>query len=99
MIKDLFRILVTVSVNVINHVIPESICTMTKLVDKSVKECTENIDEVKIGGRALFEHENECVCSYTNCAVFGCNNLNNQHWNWCLFCLFSLVLTKGCYLC
>ena len=32
-----------------------------KLVDKLVKECTENIDEVKIAGIALFEHENECV--------------------------------------
>ena len=31
-----------------------------KLVDKLVKECTENIDEVKIAGIALFEHENEC---------------------------------------
>ena len=33
MIKDLFRILVTVSVNVMNHVI---------------EECTENIEEVKL---------------------------------------------------
>ena len=32
-----------------------------KLVDKLFKECTENIDEVKIAGTALFEHENECV--------------------------------------
>ena len=40
-----------------------------KLVDKLVEECTENIDEVKIAGMALFEHGNECVCSYTICVV------------------------------
>ena len=34
-----------------------------KLVDKLVEKCTENIDEVKIAGMTLFEHENECVCS------------------------------------
>ena len=57
-----------------------------KLVDKLVEKCTENIGEVKIAGMAVFEHENECVCSYTICVV-GCNSVNNQHWNWCLFCL------------
>ena len=41
-----------------------------KLVDKliewsSAKECTENIDEIKIAEMALFEHGNKCVCSYT----------------------------------
>ena len=36
-----------------------------KLVDKLVEECTKNIDEVKITRMALFEHGNECVCSYT----------------------------------
>ena len=41
-----------------------------KLVDKlvewnSAEECTENINEVKITGMALFHHENEFVCSYT----------------------------------
>ena len=45
--KDLFRILVIVSVNVINHVILVSIWTMKtvtvekKLVDKLVEECTK----------------------------------------------------------
>ena len=48
-----------------------------ELVDKLVAECTENIDEVKIARMALFEHENECVCSYTICCL-GCNNFNNQ---------------------
>ena len=32
---------------------------------KLVEEYTENIDEVKIAEMALFEHENECVCSCT----------------------------------
>ena len=36
-----------------------------KLVDKLVEGCTEKIDEVKIAEMALFEHGNECLCSYT----------------------------------
>ena len=35
------------------------------LVDKLVEEFTENIDEAKLTGTALFEHGNECVCSLT----------------------------------
>ena len=31
-----------------------------KLVDKSVEECNENVDEVKIAGMALFYHGNDC---------------------------------------
>ena len=31
----------------------------------SSEECTENIDEAKTAEMALFEHGNECVCSYT----------------------------------
>ena len=42
-----------------------------KLVDKLVEECTENIDEIKIAGMALFELENECLCSYTICLVLA----------------------------
>ena len=30
-----------------------------------------NFDEVKLTGIALFEHGNECVCSYTVCIVLG----------------------------
>ena len=41
------------------------------LADKLVEECTENIDEAKLTGIALFEHGNECVCSYTVCIVLG----------------------------
>ena len=36
-----------------------------KLVDKLFEECTENIDEVKIAGLALFEHGNKCKSSCT----------------------------------
>ena len=39
--------------------------------DKLVEECTENIDEAKLTGIALFEHGNECVCSHTICIVLG----------------------------
>ena len=51
-IKDLFGILVTVNVNVINHMAQESICSMKivsakkkKKDDELVEECSENIDE------------------------------------------------------
>ena len=36
-----------------------------KLVDKLAGECTKNIDEAKLAGKALFGHGYECVCSYT----------------------------------
>ena len=42
-----------------------------KLVDKSVEEYTENVYEVKIAEIVLFEHENECLCSYTICAILA----------------------------
>ena len=42
-----------------------------RLVDKLVEECTENIDEAKLARVALFEHVNECVCSYTVCIVLA----------------------------
>ena len=40
-----------------------------RLVDKLVEECSENVDEAKSAGTALFEHGNVCVCSYTICVV------------------------------
>ena len=40
-----------------------------KCKKKLVEECTENVDEVTIAGMVLFEHENECVCSYKICFV------------------------------
>ena len=36
-----------------------------KLVDKIVKECTENIDKVKLAKITLADHENMCQCSCT----------------------------------
>ena len=42
-----------------------------RLVDKLVEECTENIDEARLTAIAWFEHENECVCSYTVCIILG----------------------------
>ena len=61
---------VIVSVNVINHDVGEYLeyenCKCRKrLVDKLVEECGENTDKAKITEIALFEHVNECVCSYT----------------------------------
>ena len=41
------------------------------MVDKLVEKCSENIDEAKLSKIALFEHLNECVCSYTVCIVLG----------------------------
>ena len=63
-------ILVIVRENAINHVMLVSIWIMKivsvgkSLVDKLVEECSENIDEIKLTEVALFEHRNECVCSY-----------------------------------
>ena len=64
MIKDLFGIVVIVSVNVINHVILVNMYVnckcRKKVVDKLIEKCTENIDKAKIAGTALLERENEC---------------------------------------
>ena len=35
------------------------------MVDILVEKCSKNIDEATLAGIALFEHGNECVCSYT----------------------------------
>ena len=40
-----------------------------RLVDKLAEECTENIDEAKLAGIALFEHGNQFARSYTICIV------------------------------
>ena len=61
--KDLFGILVIVSLNVINYMMLVNIQTLKilsvekRIVDKLVEEYTENIDEVKISEMALFEHK------------------------------------------
>ena len=66
-INDLFGIQVIVSVNMINHVVLVSIYENCKCkrksVDKLVEECTENVEEVKLGKIASAENENVCKCS------------------------------------
>ena len=42
-----------------------------RLVLKLTEECTENIDEAKLAGVALFEYGDEFVCSYTVCIVLA----------------------------
>ena len=59
------------SCNVREYLDYENCRSRKKLFDKLVEECTENIDEVKIAGIALFEHENEFVWSYTICVVLA----------------------------
>ena len=49
----------------------KTVSVLKKLVDKLVEECGENIDEAKLTEIALFEHVNECVCSYTVFIVLG----------------------------
>ena len=47
-------------------------CKCRKIfVYKLLEECVENIDEAKLTEVALFEHVNECVCSYTVFIVLG----------------------------
>ena len=60
MIKDLFGILVIVSVNVIKH---ENCKCRKKLVDKLVDECAETVEEVKLAKITLAENENSYKCS------------------------------------
>ena len=74
-IKDLFGILVIVSVNVtcefdksfdVGEYLDYKNCKCRKkLIDKLIEECTENLDEVKIAGMALFERKNDCKSSCT----------------------------------
>ena len=66
-IKDLFGIRVIVSeksCDFSENLDYKSCECRKKLVDKLIEQCTENVDEIKIAGIALFEHGNECVCSY-----------------------------------
>ena len=37
----------------------------------SAEELTENIDEIEIAKITLFQHENECVCSFTICVILA----------------------------
>ena len=42
-----------------------------RLFDKLVEESSKNIEEAKLTEKALFEHVNECACSYTVFIVLG----------------------------
>ena len=64
------------------------------LVDKLVEECPENIDEVKFAGMALFEHGNECVCSYAIFVVFALTALAISIWIGACFVYFRLYLKR-----
>ena len=59
------------SCNVGEYLDHENCKCRKRLVDKLVEECSENIDEAKLTEIALFEHWNECVCSYTVCIVLA----------------------------
>ena len=72
-IKDLFGILVIVSVNVIKCVMLEKIQTENcecrkKLVAPLIEECTETVEEVKLAKITLAENENSCKCN--PCTVY-----------------------------
>ena len=75
MIKDLFGILVIVSVNAIKLVKLVDIyldyenCKCRKqLADKLIDECTETIEEVKLAEITLFENENNY--KFNSCRVY-----------------------------
>ena len=98
--KDLFGILVIVSVNVINHVMLVNIKTKNckcrkKLVDKliehnSTEECTENVEEAKIAEITLMElHSTENIHKCSSCTLHNVL-FYSQHWNCCLFCLIQI---------
>ena len=59
------------SCDVVEYLDFENCKCRKRLVDKLTEECTEDIDEAKLTRIALFEHENECVCSYIVCIVLG----------------------------
>ena len=73
-IKDLFGILVVVSVNVIKRVILVNFYIMKivsaekKIVDKLVEECIETVEEVKLAKITLAKIENSYKCSF--CTVY-----------------------------
>ena len=72
MIKDLFGILVIVSVKCdkswdIGEYLDYKNCKCKKkLVDKLIDECTETIEEVKLAEITIFENENK----YGSCKVY-----------------------------
>ena len=59
------------SCDVGKHLDYENCKCRKKLVDKSVAERTENIDEKKKAEITLAGHKNVCVCSDTICAILA----------------------------
>ena len=74
MIKDLFRILVIVNVNVINRVYfgeyldYENYKCRKKLVDKPVEECTENIEERRLVKKTSAKNKHKHKCN--SCTLY-----------------------------
>ena len=66
--KDLFGILVIVSVNVGEYLNYENYKWRKKIVDKLIDECTETIEEVKLAKITLAKNENEN--KYSSCTVY-----------------------------
>ena len=74
MIKDLFGILVIVSVNVINlgEYLDYSRCKCRKkLIDPLVEECIENINETSLVKKTLDKRADRCSSYVVYGALFG----------------------------
>ena len=77
-----------------------------KLIYKLIKQCTFNFFQKKIAGLALFEHGNECVCSYTifvilaaiavtiSIEIGACFACSRWYWKKILLSIKSWVLKK-----
>ena len=61
-----------------------------RLVYKLNEECTDNVEEAKIAGITLAEHENKHKNKCSTFALYIFSNLYNQHWSWYLFHLLQV---------
>ena len=84
-IKDLFRILVTMNVNVINHMTQEYLqyenykCKK-EVVDELVEECNENIDENEmIYNVTLNDYRNVQILYNIHSIICDCFVSNHRH--------------------
>ena len=85
-IRDLFRIQVILSVNVINHVI------------NYLKNVLKNVEEVKLVKRTLTEHENKHKNEWSSSKIYVvliAIIFYNQHWNWYLILLTTSTCIIG----
>ena len=70
-----------------------------ELVERSsTEECTENVDEVKTLGKALFE--NEWVCSYTVCVVLAviALTISIRIGAYFVYCKYVIIVIKRLFL-